>query len=162
MAKKELIILVGNIGTGKSTYSATYQKQGYIIISRDQIRYGIGNGKYIYNKLYEPTVFKIEKYMLKKFLELGINIIVDGVGVTPQIREKYILYGKKNGYKIIAIIMPRFSMEKAVSRRMLTPHGQYDRQLWENVWKKFDGIYEEPKKKEGFDKIIRLEEKDVA
>jgi predicted kinase len=161
MAKKELIVLVGNIGTGKSTYSAKYQKQGYVIVSRDQIRYGMGNGIYVYNKLYEPTVWKIEDYMLRKWLELGVNIVVDEVGVTIQMREKYIEYGKMSDYKVIAIEMPRFSMKKAVARRMRNPHGQYNKQLWENVWTKFDSCYISPKKSEGFDKVIRLEAKDV-
>jgi len=39
MDKKELIILVGNIGTGKTTESKKLAKKGYIIISRDAFRY---------------------------------------------------------------------------------------------------------------------------
>lgn len=160
--EKELIVLIGNIGSGKSTYSRKYQEKGYIIISRDQIRYSIGNGVYVYNTLYEPIVWKIEDYMLRKFLDLGVNIVVDEVGVTKQMREKYLNYALISNYRVIAIEMPRFSMEQSVERRLTNPHGQYNKQLWEKVWQKFDTCYEAPIKAEGFHEIIRLEEKDVT
>ena len=62
---KNLIILVGNIGSGKSTYAKKYQKKGYIVIARDQLRYAIGGGEYIFNTKYEPLIWKTEYYLFK-------------------------------------------------------------------------------------------------
>jgi len=159
--EKELIILIGNIGTGKSTYVKKYQKKGYIIIARDQLRYAIGSGKYIFDYDYEPIIWKTELYMFKKFADLGINMVIDEVGISKKMRARYIPYAKLMGYKIIAIIMPHLTMREAVNRRMINPHGQPDKKLWEQVWAKFEALWEEPTKKEGFDKIIKLEKNET-
>ena len=47
--KKQVKILVSNIGGGKTTLSKRYVEFGYVVISRDTLRYGIGNGEYIFN-----------------------------------------------------------------------------------------------------------------
>ena len=157
MAKtKQLIILVGNIGSGKSTLTRKYIEKGYIAIARDYIRYAIGEGKYIFNPNYEPIIWGTEQYMFTRFMDLGVNIVVDEVGVSRRTRKAYIHYAQIKKYKIIAIVLPRYSQEEAVNHRMKNPHGQNDRRLWENVWEKFDAIYTEPTKAEGFDEIKKV------
>ena len=151
------IIATGNIGCGKSTISQKYVKEGYVIISRDQLRYGIGNGKYIYNTKYEPIIFKTENYLFKEFLKLGVNIFIDEVGISRKLRKNYLKVLKRYPeYKAISIELPRLSKKDAVDRRMKDPHGQYDRKLWESVWDKFNARYESPSKDEGFFTVIRL------
>ena len=159
---KNLIILIGNIGSGKSTYADKYQKKGYIVIARDRLRYAIGNGKYIFNYDYEPIIWKTELYMFRKFVELGANILIDEVGMSKLMRRRYIPYAKRNGYKITAIEMPRFCMGEAVNRRMINPHGQPDYKLWCQVWTKFEGMYEEPSYEENIDKIIKIKKQEVS
>ena len=159
---KKLIIIIGNIGSGKSTYTERYQKKDYVIIARDSFRYGLGGGKYVFNYEYEPIVWKTELYMFRKFVEAGVNIVIDEVGLSKNMRKRYIPYAKKNGYKIIAIEMPRFSMDEAVSRRMTNPHGQSDIKLWEQVWTKFNSMYEVPSKDEGIDEIIKVKKEEVS
>ena len=107
----------------------------------------------------ESIVWKTEQYMFKKFIDLGVNIVVDEVGVCRKYRSAYIPYAKKNKYKIIAVVLPRYSQEEAVNHRMKDPHGQNNRELWENVWNKFNSIYTEPTKEEGFDEIVNLSPK---
>jgi len=153
---KELVILVGNIGSGKSTICKDYQKKGYVVIARDQLRYAIGGGTYVFNLKYEPIVWKTELDMLESFMELDINIIVDEVGVSKAMRLRYIKPAKELGYKVRCLLLPSLTMKKAVDRRMVNPHGQYNRKLWEEVWIKFNRIYEEPSFKEGFDDIIKI------
>jgi len=153
---KKLIVLVGNIGCGKSTIAQDYVKDGYVAIVRDQLRYAIGDGQYIFNRDYESIIWKTEQYMLRKFLELGANIIVDEVGVSKKLRKKYIKVGKEFDYSVEAIVLPRLSMKEAVSRRMKNPHGQFDKKLWEQVWTNFDKMYRDPTHEEGFDSILRL------
>ena len=150
----ELIITVGNIGSGKSTIARQYVKDGYVAIARDYLRYAIGEGHYIFNADYEPIIWKVETYMYRKFVDLGVNIIVDEVGMNKNLRKKYINYAKKRGYQIIAMVMKKLPIKEAVNRRMKDPHGQFDRGIWEQVWSDFNRIYQPPKLNEGFDKII--------
>ena len=156
MAKKRIIILVGNIGCGKTTIAHEYIDNGYVAISRYYLRYAIGEGKYIFNRDYESIIWKTEQYMLTKFLEEGVNIVVDEVGVSKKLRKGYIKLGKKFGYSVEAVVLPRLSMKEAVGRRMKEPHGQFDRELWQNVWTRFNKMYKDPTHEEGFDSIIRL------
>ena len=152
---KELIILVSNIGGGKSTLAKKYQEKGYVIIARDQLRYAIGGGTYIFNPKYEPIIFETELCMLESFMELGVNIVIDEVGVSRAMRMRYIIPAKDYGYTVKCHVLPQLLRKTAVDRRMKNPHGQYDRNLWEQVWDRFQSKYEEPSLDEGLDEIIR-------
>lgn len=154
--KKEVLILVGNIGAGKSTLVKKYVDKGHIVISRDSLRYGIGGGKYIFNTDYESVIWATELTLFEEFLTRGVNIIVDEVGINISMRARYIEVAKAFGYKVKCIVLPKLSKEESVNRRMKDPHGTSDRKIWEGVWEKFDNMYEEPSLDEGFNKIIKL------
>jgi len=151
----KLVITIGNIGSGKSTLAKKYQEKGYIVIARDMLRYAIGGGNYIFDDKYESIIWKTELYMLESFMELGVNIVVDEVGISRSMRLRYIVPAKDYGYTIKCHILPKLTMKEAVDRRMKSPHGQPDRKLWNKVWQKFQRMYQEPNLEEGIDKIIR-------
>jgi hypothetical protein len=98
----------------------------------------------------------MEILMLESFMGLGVNIVVDVVGVSKAMRERYIIPAKDFGYKIKCQVLPQLTMKDAVDRRMTNPHGQFDRNIWESVWIKFQAQYEEPTLDEGFDEIIKI------
>jgi predicted kinase len=152
----KIVILVGNIGSGKTTYTHKLVKEGYVAISRDALRYMIGNGKYTFNPEVEPAVFKSEHDIIKNFMRLGVDIVIDEVGVQHYLRKRYTALAKKYGYKAICMVLPRLSMKECVDRRMQDPHGQPDRALWEAVWKKFEKQRTVPCLDEGFDKIVYI------
>jgi predicted kinase len=152
---RELVLIIGNIGTGKTTLAKKYQKKGYIVISKDGLRYCIGAGNYIYNYKYEPVIWEIEDCMLGAFMELGVNIVVDSICVSKRMRKRYIDIAQYNNYKVKCHVLPRLSMKEAVDRRMQDPHQQNDRNVWKRVWRRFDKVYEEPKIFEGINKIIK-------
>ena len=153
---KHLIVLVGNIGAGKSTIAKEYQEKGYVVIARDGLRYAIGGGTYIFNLEYEGIIRKLENKMLDYFMEKGVDIVVDTVGVSKEMRKKYILCGKNYGYKTICIELKKLTKKESVNRRMNDPHEQYDREIWEDVWETFDNQYQKPSLDEGFNEMIKL------
>jgi len=155
--KKEIILPIGNIGSGKSTLAKQYAKKGYIVISRDSFRTMIGGNNYIFDLKIEPFIKKATIKTLETFLKGGYNIFYDETNVTKRLRSSTIKLGKKYGYKINAIILKKLSKEESVNRRMNNPHGKFSKKTWEFIWEKFDFIYEEPSKKEGIDKIGRME-----
>ncbi len=150
-----LIVFIGNIGTGKTTFIRKYLHNA-IIVSRDYLRYMIGGGNYLFSLETEPIIFKIERLALEKFMEIGLNIIVDEVGINRKMRKVYVDLARKYDYKLWAIVMPKLSMKECVKRRMTNPHNQLDKKLWEQIWQKFDSEYEEPTFEEGFDKIVYI------
>ncbi len=153
---KKMIVLVGNIGTGKTTLCQKLVKQGYEVISKDAIRYMLGGGKYIFDTRLEASVMLSEKDLLLNFTKLGANIIVDDCNISQRLRKHTITIGKSNGYHITAYILPRLTMKECVDRRMVQPHDQNDRKVWERVWQNFEMAYEIPSIDEGFDKIIHM------
>jgi predicted kinase len=156
---KKLIILVGNVGSGKSTVAKKYIDRGFVCISRDGLRYSIGGGKYIFNPFYESTIWDTELFMLRSFMEKGVNLIVDEVGIDKKMRKRYIKCAKEYDYRVTAIIMPKLSVEESIKQRMNNPRGFHEK-IWERVWNEFDAAYEEPEKHEGFDEIIMWEKKE--
>jgi predicted kinase len=155
----ELIILIGNIGSRKSTLTKEYVEKGYIVICRDSLRYAIGGGEYIFNLDYEPIIWDTELFFFEKFLKLGKNMIIDEVGMSKSMRKRYIDIVKLPfypNYKVIAFELPKLSMQESVNRRLQNPHGQPDKSLWEKVWIKFDSFYESPELEEGFNEIRRI------
>ena len=155
---KQLIVMVGNIGSGKTTVCKKLKDKGYVIISRDALRYMVGAGTYVYDEKLEMAIFESEDSIIRSFMRLGVNIIVDETGICKKYRESYLKLAKTYGYYSSAYVMPKLSMKESVDRRMNNPHDQADRKIWEGVWKKFDNLYEEPTREEGF---IVIKHKDL-
>lgn len=154
--KKEIIILVSNIGGGKSTLAKQYAKKGYVIISRDSLRYMVGAGNYRFDKKLEPFIKQSAVSVLTEFLKSGFNLVYDETNVSKSLRKPTIQLAKIYGYKVVAVILPRLSKEVSVARRLKTPHGNFSKKTWERVWEMFDTIFEMPDKSEGIDRIIKI------
>jgi len=150
---RELIVMVGNIGTGKSTICKEYIKNGYLCVSRDGLRYMNGGGVYRWDESVEPFIWDAESRIIKAFMESGKHIIVDEVGISQKMREKYLNIANAFNYKPIALVMPKLNMKTCINRRLNNPHDQPDRKMWEEVWTKFDKQYSEPTLEEGFKEI---------
>ena len=150
----ELVLMVGNIGSGKSTMVKDMVKDGdYVCVSLDSIRYGLGCGKYRFDRDLEPIVFKTGWFMLTEFMHWGNAIVVDETNMNRKYRKKFIKLAKDEGYSIKAIIMPKLTMEESVKRRMNDNHGDATQETWEMVWKKFNARYQAPSLAEGFDHV---------
>jgi len=153
---REFVVMIGNIGSGKSTLIPFLVKEGYVVVSRDSLRYMLGAGKYTFDSMLEPCVFQSEKKILRSLMTTGVNIVVDEVGMSRWMRAYYLKLCKRRRYKATAIVMKQLDMETCVDRRMQDPHGQHNRKLWEGVWTHFDKVYQEPSFSEGFKRIVRL------
>ena len=64
----KLIVMVGNIGAGKTTLSRQLVQRGHIIVSKDSIRYMIGSGNYVYRPDCEPVITEATLEVLKVIL----------------------------------------------------------------------------------------------
>lgn len=152
MQSKEIVILIGNIGTGKSTYTKKLCLMGYYAISRDAIRYMVGGGNYRFEPDYEPIIFKSEIDIVENYMKCGLPIAVDEVGISKSKRAIYINLAKVYGYKVKVIVMPKLNLTKTLKRKKVVTHGQ-DAEVWATVYKRFNSEYEKPQKTEGIDEI---------
>jgi predicted kinase len=157
-----LIILVGNMGSGKSTVARTlFEQNGFLTVSGDGLRYLFSNGVYIYDERLQSLILDTEFELVDKLLKEGFSVAVDdSKNVSSGYRIAFIELAKKYAANCIAIELPRIPKEAAIIRRMSNPHGEkleQDYLYWENVYNKFEGLYEPPDKEEGFDRVDKLE-----
>jgi len=154
-----IYIMVGNIGSGKTTLvkKILAEKPKIVVISRDDLRYMIGAGKYVFNPELEPFIFESARLMIKNLMhEEAVDILIDETNMCKKYREDYLDLVRQYAYEATAIVMPQLDKKTCVDRRMQNPHGQDDRSIWEGVWDKFDGLYEKPTIAEGFNKISEV------
>ena len=148
-----IILMVGNMGSGKSTYVKSLIECGYFAVSRDAIRYMFGAGKYIFNNKSELSTVRGASAIVRGLMLSEVDIVVDETHMNTCSRSGYIKLAQDNGYNIIACILPKVNREVSVERRMQNPHGQFDRNVWYGVWDKFNNMWEEPTLEEGFNEI---------
>jgi len=156
MIKQELIILVGNIGSGKSTLSNQLAKEGYFIVSQDDLRYSIGAGKYIFNMQCEEGIKDACVVLARKFMSNDLPLVIDETNMNCSTRLPYLYLGTYYNYPTKAIIFPSLSKKESIKRRLKNNHGNTSKEIWEKVWDQFNDRYQEPTEKEGFDEIIDL------
>lgn len=160
--RPKFYIMVGNIGSGKSTYIKNNMKDA-TVISKDSLRYAIGGGNYIFDPKLEPVIHNTSVYMVDQFCHQKKvqSIVLDETNVQAKNRKQFINLAKEHGYDVIAVVFPNFPKDVAVNRRLTNPHCQPDRELWESVWDKFNNRYKHPTLEEGFHCIINVEEHEV-
>jgi len=156
VSDKVITILVGNIGSGKSTWIKNRRGPQELVLCRDALRYMFGGGEYLFDpENVEPEVKTCTNAIMEILCADGKNIIIDETNVSKEMRQKYIKTGKQYGYKMVAVEFPKLSKEESVDRRMTNPHGQPDRDIWNMVWQMFDDAYEKPTLEEGFDLVMK-------
>jgi len=158
---KRLILPVGNIGSGKSTFIQPRIKNK-VVVSLDGLRYMIGGRKYRFDPELEPYLYKTQAYLLHELMMDEKTIIIDETHMTRKSRERHIKTAKKHNYKVHVWLFPRLEKEEAVNRRMSNPHDCDNKKIWETVWQRKDNRYEEPIKKEGIDYIRKITRKEIG
>lgn len=84
--EKQLVLMVGPAGSGKSTYSKRYVEEGYVYINQDSQ----GKG---HMQLFEVAVLN------------GQNIVVDRMGFNKQQRSRYLDIAKKYSYGTKIVVL---------------------------------------------------------
>lgn len=164
MKRPLFIMLVGNIGSGKSTLCKNLAKSNFIIISRDALRYMIGAGSYRFDPKIEKYICEGHDSLLYSFLSAypdELDVVVDEVNVQSERRYDLVdMVNAIGGYTKVAIVLPKLTKKAAVDRRMKKEHGKFGRKVWEGVWERFDKAYSDPNKDEGFNEVIFLKNKE--
>lgn len=145
--KKELILMIGFPGSGKTYYAKTFiEPTGYIYISQD--------------------VLKTKAKCIKEFknnLKLNKNIVIDNLNYSKIIRQEYILIAKENNYEIRCIVL---NTSKELSKhnmmcRFHTSNGIISR-IPELVYNNYHKKYEIPEMNENIHKIEFIDYSKIA
>lgn len=85
---KELVILVGIQGSGKSTFCLSKFSQGYVRINLDTLK-----------------TRNREWQLFTECLETGKSMVIDNTNPTKEARQRYIPKAKEFGYRVICYRM---------------------------------------------------------
>ncbi len=135
--EKDLIILVGFPGSGKSTF-ITKNLDNYYFVSLDK----------------EKTPAKCLK-LVNKYMEMGRNIVVDNTNPSKESRKKFIDIAIKNKYNVRCM--------KMLTQENHALHNNYYRYLYKNqkfvptiAYNIYKKKYEEPELEEGYYEILHI------
>jgi bifunctional polynucleotide phosphatase/kinase len=140
--KKEMIIMIGMPGSGKSTFVKNYiEPHGYGVINRDTAK----------------TIPKCIKEC-EKFIANGQSVVIDNTNPSIDAREKFTSIAIKNKYSMRCFVMTtniQLAKHNALYRQYMTNGAvEHIPDLVYNMYKK---KYVEPTTKEGFTEIVKLD-----
>lgn len=156
MGDRIVHIMVGNIGTGKSTTVVKLTKGNLdkiAVLDTDGIAmmYSANDyGPHIWTpkrrNLYHDSLLKLEELALQK----GFDVIIDSTCMSAVRRKSFIDIAKNNDARVIVYL---HRTPGGLDRRCQAPRGQ-TRELWTMVYNGFENEFEEPLLDEGIDEII--------
>lgn len=150
-----LILLCGNVGSGKSTVAACLARRDFKVISKDSLRLMLNGGEYVFQKEFELFINHAEGLIFEDLLVERHNIVVDNTNVTIRHRKHYIDKAQKAGYQVMCMILPRLSNSESMHRKLQNSFG-VPLPTWNIVWDRMDKAYEHPNFSEGIDRIVQL------
>lgn len=142
---KELIMLVGLPGSGKSYYANQLAGEGYVVHSSDSIREEILGD--INNQTSNDKVFRILHKRIKEDLKSGNNVVYDATNLHSKRRRAFINEIKNIECKKICVIIARPYEE------CLLTNNNRDRVASEDVISRMYKSWDTPYWFEGWDSI---------
>jgi predicted kinase len=152
--KKEMIILIGNIASGKTTLSKEYYRKGYLVVCADEIRNMLSVDNYIFDyELEDNVIHEATHSITENILKLNKDVVIDETMMKVKYRKAYIDLAKKYNYKVIGIVLADYGKEVHVERRMKDNARNCSAKLWSEVYERMSNNYEKPTLEEGFDEL---------
>lgn len=158
--RQSLILLVGNIGVGKSTWITNFmlsRAQNFldcVVINADNISTMLaGVGTYVFHKNKVDLYQAIKISSVQLSLDRGYSVIVDGTHLSRGHRKPYIKLAKsyeEPPFVVVVDFGP--GNEQSLGRRLADSRG-ISAKTWMQVHDEFRTLYEKPHKVEGISQI---------
>jgi len=152
-----LELLVGNIASGKSTYTKEkfQSAANYLMVNDDSIVNLVHGGNYkLYDKNLKNLYKDIEHSIISAASGNNYNVVVDRPNHTYSMRRRYIGLAKSFDMSVHVILFGRMEPITHAYRRFNSDSRGYDLNYWEKVAKYHDENFQAPnKEKEGFDRL---------
>ncbi len=152
----ELIIYVGNIGCGKTTYAKNTVacKPSTVVVNMDSIQQMVSGGDYgNYDHEKKEIYWAIEEKAICESLERGFDVIIDRTNMDKKRRKRFIDIGKRYYWVKIKAVNWGPGLRAGLDRRCADPRGTPKKQ-WIEVYEKMYEAHEPPSKDEGFDTVF--------
>ena len=152
----KLILLVGPIASGKSTYSRTLGAlKDCVIVNDDAIVECIHSGDYRqYNKELKPLYKMIENIIVQMGLAAGRTVIIDRPNHSALSRKRYIGLAKSLDATVKAVIFPREHPNIHAHRRFESDNRGLPLDHWLRAAKRHEEQYDIVCFGEGINEIV--------
>lgn len=156
--KQQLQLLIGPVGSGKSTYSQNAARNGMVIVSDDAIVNSVHAGQYsLYSRDLKPVYKSVENQIATSALGLGRSVVVDrGVNNSVGSRRRWIGLSHSMDVPAVAIVFDQQSPEVQARRRFESDSRGYSYDQWLRIAQHHQMNYQPPKLAEGFDGIVHV------
>lgn len=152
-------ILVGNVGTGKTTYvRKKCSGDKWLTWDADSIRSMFHAGTYIFDEEENEIILRMRSLFIMTALKKDFHICLDNTTISKSIRGELLNtintvldFLEKN----VEIVCVDFGpgTDESLKRRNKNPRGHAD---WKPVHEKFLKQYDQPSLDEGFNEIEKL------
>jgi len=151
----ELILLIGNVGTGKSRTARRLALEGALVVCGDDLVTMGGAGNY---SAWDPKRHRIlkagEDAIVRAALNAGQTIVVDRTLMTRDHRLHFINMARCRRCAVIGYDFGPGTPE-TLARRQAEPRG-LPPERWAAIHDKLQRSYQRPEKDEGFEAIYRV------
>ena len=156
---KQLIVLVGLAGSGKTTFRKQYPE--WAVVSKDDIRRTIFCCDFDLD--YENTVERIFAATLVEAVDSPAHTVcVDNTNLTRAERQSLVDVARLSGREPIAFVMPKLSLEELYARKqrqlmqLSSEHPDirvngFPQERYEMFYRQYEEVSDE----EGFAKVVR-------
>lgn len=162
MAK--LILMVGNIGTGKTNTAgnlmvdaAHLENRDIVLVSADDLATMLFNGYYspdIWTSRHNHLYKMLKQHMVREAFEHGFDVIVDGTHMGKINRKVYIDIAKEFNADVVVYL---HTYADGLNRRISNPKSEHTSpEVWTKVYELFANAYEKPTSDEDIDEIIEV------
>jgi predicted kinase len=157
MHKPELVILVGMIASGKSTFAKELAKQGYVIINDDDIVNMIHGQDYtLYEKDLKPLYKSVAVTTAMTALSMGRSVVVDrGVNIRKKARAVWTALANTFDVDCVAQVFKKDNPLVHAKRRFNHDWRGLSHEKWIEVAIRHDREWQNPHMDEGFKLIVQ-------
>lgn len=165
-----LEILVGMVGSGKSTYARRRADEGAIVISHDSLTEML-HARYRYEQQLRAEYRAAEEQLARTFLSAGRDVVIDRTHLTTESRGRWIGFAKRMHFgsgietRVMAVTFPIESPEVHAQRRCIADARGRSFDDWFRVAQHhYEQALAEPldPKAEGFDEAVMAGEKPAS
>lgn len=159
MNNSKVVILVGHIASGKSTYCKKLAKEGCLILNDDAIVNMLHADDYtLYDKKLKVLYKSLENSVITLGICLNKTILVDrGLNVTKQGRNRFIALANSFDVRCEALVFKAETPEIHATRRTNHDPRGHDYDYWLKVAQHHFSRYQVPTLSEGFDSVTEAE-----
>lgn len=135
MNKKELIVMIGIPGSGKSTYVNEKYSNTHQIVCTDDIRKALG---FIFERKMETFIHCMSETFVKAKMERGLPIVIDETNIGISHILKWRNLAEEYEYETIAIIMD--TQIEICKERRKCKEGEFPEEVIDRMYRSLNNL----------------------